>query len=62
MEELTIKKIECGIRGIRFGTKSPQESRVDYFLNKLQDMDSLWYEDYLIKYEKAKKHYNRNKK
>tara|TARA_B100000767_G_C19281712_1_gene335746 strand:- start:311 stop:502 length:192 start_codon:yes stop_codon:yes gene_type:complete len=63
MEQLTIKKIERGLRGIRLGTKTPQESKVPYFLNKLEEMNSHWHSDYIVKFEKVKRNYiERNRK
>lgn len=61
MEELIKKKIEQGIRGIKFGTKTPEEAKVGYFLNKLKEMDSPWYDEYLENYIKVSKMYNQKK-
>lgn len=61
MEELIKKKIEQGIRGIKLGTKSPEDARVGYFLNRLKEIGSPWYEDYLENYMKVSKLYNEKK-
>jgi hypothetical protein len=61
IEELSIKKIEGGIRGIRMGTKTPETAKVGYFLNKLEPLNVGLYEDYLEKYVKVMKLYNEKK-
>jgi len=55
MEEICIKKIENGIRGIRLKTKTPKEANVGYFLNKLLASNEGMYEHYLEKYMKVMK-------
>ncbi|MHA2270109.1 MAG: hypothetical protein ACXAB8_20150 [Promethearchaeota archaeon] len=62
VEELLVKKIECGIRGIRMGTKNPEEAKVGKFLNKLKDVNEGLYDDLLIRYMKVYKfHQQKNK-
>ena len=61
IEELSIRKIESGIRGIRMGTKSPDDARVGFFLGKLEKINEGMYEDYLEKYAKVMKLYNEKK-
>jgi hypothetical protein len=61
MEELILKKINCGIRGIKMGTKTPEDARVGYFLNKLKEIDSPWYEECFNNYVKINKMYNEKK-
>ena len=39
MEELLVKKIECGIRGIRLGTKNPNEVMLGKSLERLKDIN-----------------------
>ena len=58
MEELIIKKIESGIRGIRIGTKNPNEADVGRFLNRLKEINDGLYDDYLDKYKRVMKMYN----
>ena len=62
-EELIIEKIEEGIRGIKMGTKKPEDAKVGVFLNKLKELNDGLYHDYLnnyiiVKKEWDKKHYN----
>jgi hypothetical protein len=61
MEELILKKINCGIRGIKLGTKTPEEARVGYWLNRLKEIDSVWYEECFSNYIKINKMYNEKK-
>lgn len=58
-EEIIIRKIEGGIRGIKLGTKTPQEANVGYFLNKLKDVNPPMYEDKLYEYAKVKANYDK---
>lgn len=62
MEELIIKKIEAGIRGIRLGTKSPKDVKVQEYLDRLDNMNSVWHLELLMSYDKAKKSYENRKK
>jgi hypothetical protein len=55
MEDLCIKKIEGGIRGIRLGNKNPTDVRVGLFLDKLKKLNEGMYEDYLEKYKNVMK-------
>ena len=57
MEELVLKKVNCAIRGIKLGTKTPEEARVGYWLNRLKEMDSVWYEECFANYIKINKMY-----
>lgn len=59
MEELLIKKVESGIRGVRMRTKSPEEANVMYFLNKLKEVNEGLYSDYLEKYLRVEKNNNK---
>lgn len=62
MEELCIRKIEGGIRGIRLGTKKPIEAKVGQFLDKLKKSNEGMYEEYLEKYMNVMKlHEQKNK-
>lgn len=61
MEELLIKKVTCGIRAIKLGTKTPEEARVGYYLNRLREMNSPWYDEYLKMYISINKLYNEKK-
>ena len=45
-EELCIRKIESGIRGIKNGTKTPEETRVGYFLTRLQPLNEGMHQDF----------------
>ena len=46
MEELILKKVRGGIRGIKMGTKTIDEARVMYFLEKLAKVNDGLYQDY----------------
>ncbi len=58
-EELVIKKLEGGIRGIKLGTKTPEEARIGYFLNKLKILNPLMYEDKFYEYSRVKEEYDK---
>lgn len=59
-EELYIKNIENGIRALRFKTKTPNETNVGYHLNRLKMVNEGMYDEYLEKYKKALKEYNKH--
>ena len=61
-EELYIKRIECGIRGIKLGTKTPKEANVGHWLNKLKTLNDGLHDDYFIKYKKIMKEFEKRKK
>ena len=54
MEELILKKVRGGIRGIKMGTKTIDEARVMYFLDKLAKINDGLYQDYMTEYSKVK--------
>tara|TARA_B100000768_G_scaffold171207_1_gene178299 strand:+ start:728 stop:904 length:177 start_codon:yes stop_codon:yes gene_type:complete len=55
MEELIIKKLDGGMRGLRNGTKTIEQARIMYFLEKLLEVNEGLYYDYSDKYSKIKK-------
>ena len=50
IEDLSIKKIQAGIRGIKNGTKTIKEANVNYFLNKLKPYNSTMHAELEDKY------------
>lgn len=56
-EEIYIKNIENGIRALKLRTKTPQETHVGIFLNKLKGLNIGMYEELLEKYKKALEDY-----
>jgi len=54
MEELILKKVRGGIRGIKLGTKTISDANVDYYLDKLEKINDGLYRDYLNEYLKVK--------
>ncbi len=62
LEDLLIKNIENGIRGIRLGTKKPNEVKVGYNLNRLSKVNEGMFEDYLEKYKRVLKDYHHKNK
>lgn len=58
-EDICISKINGGIRGIKNGTKTPEEANVGYFLNKLQPLNEGMYQELLGKYVQAKNEYDK---
>jgi len=61
MEDLLIRKIKGGINAIKGGRKSPQESGVGAYINKLKTMNVMMYEDLLNDFQHAIKKYNDSK-
>lgn len=59
-EELYIKNIESGIRGLRLRNKTPSEVNVGSNLNRLKMFNEGMYDEYLEKYKKALKEYNKH--
>tara|TARA_B100000927_G_scaffold69597_2_gene55121 strand:+ start:247 stop:429 length:183 start_codon:yes stop_codon:yes gene_type:complete len=59
MEELLIKRVEADIRGLRMGTKTPEQIKIMYFLDKLKKLNDGLYDDYLEKYMKVRKMYDK---
>ena len=59
-EDIYIKNIESGIRGLRLRTKTPSESNVGANLNRLKMVNEGMYDEYLAKYKKALNEYNKH--
>tara|TARA_R100000541_G_scaffold24713_1_gene34416 strand:+ start:542 stop:718 length:177 start_codon:yes stop_codon:yes gene_type:complete len=55
MEELIIKKLDGGMRGLRNGTKTIEQAKIMYFLEKLLEVNEGLYYDYSEAYTKIKK-------
>jgi len=50
IEDLSIAKIEGGIRAIKNGSKTPKEANVNYFLDKLAPLNKEMHDELLQKY------------
>lgn len=61
-EELYIKNIENGIRAIRLNLKHSRDTTVPYALNKLKSINIGLYYDYMEKYKRAIKEFEKNNK
>ena len=59
IEDCYVKKIECGIRGIKLGTKTPSEVNVSNTLEKLKAVNDGLYDDLLKKYVTTMDAYNK---
>lgn len=59
IEALVVKKIENGIRGIKLGTKKPEDLNVYSSLNKLKSLNVGLYEELTTKYENIRAIYNK---
>ncbi len=57
MEELILKKIRGGLRGLKMGTKTIEEANVMYFLNKLEKVNNGLFQDYILEYSKIQNKY-----
>ena len=60
-EEIYIQKVESGIRSIRMGTKTPNETQIGLWLNKLKPLNDGMYNDLLEKYKNIMKDYEKKK-
>jgi len=49
-EDLLITQIENGIRGIKLGTKQPQQIEMDKWFNRLEMLNKSMCDELLIKY------------
>jgi hypothetical protein len=54
MEELILKKVRGGLRALKMGTKTIDEARVGYFLEKLAKVNDGLYQDYIMEYNRIK--------
>lgn len=59
MEELLVRKIEAGIRGIRLGTKKPSEVDIDKFFTRLEKINEYLCDDLKMKYDNVKSDYKK---
>jgi len=57
-EDLYIKNIKNGIRGIRLGTRTPQEANVGSQFTKLKPLNEGMYEELMGEYKKVVADYN----
>lgn len=53
MEQKLIRLIEAGIRGLKLGTKAPNETKAPSSLNRLKEINLPMYEDLLGKWKNA---------
>jgi hypothetical protein len=56
--DIAEKKIISGILAIKNGTKTPMESKVNYFIEKLSEYNEALAQDFQAKYVQAVKVYN----
>jgi hypothetical protein len=57
-EELSIRKIESGIRAIKNGSKTPAEANCGLYLKKLKDINEGMYQELLNNYIEVKRQYD----
>lgn len=62
IEEISIKKIKGGIRGIKNGTKTPQDANINYFLEKLKPLNIEMHCELQRQYINVVNNYNQKKK
>lgn len=60
-EEISIRKIEAGIRAIKNETKTPKEANCNFFLDKLKLQNDGMHQELSKKYAKAVSDYNMKK-
>lgn len=63
-EDIYIRNIENGIRGIRLGSKKPEEiaSSISTNFNRLSEVNQGMYEDLMKKYENVVNDYKNRRK
>ena len=59
IEELYVKKIECGIRGIKLGTKTPEDVQLQASFYKLQQINDGLCDDLYARYDAVMRDYKR---
>jgi hypothetical protein len=59
IEETYVKHIENGIRGIKLGTKKPEDTNVGKYLNKLKPINDGLYDELMERYSEVMKRYNK---
>jgi hypothetical protein len=59
VEECIVKNIECGIRNIRMGVKTPQDVNLEHAFDKLNKINDALSEDLMDKYENVVRDYKR---
>jgi len=57
MEQKYVRLIEAGIRGLKQGTKAPNETKAPMALNRLKAINQPMYEDLIQKWKKAVEDY-----
>jgi hypothetical protein len=61
MERIYIQKIESGIRGIKLGTKKPEDIDVLTLLEKLKPLNEARYEELMTRFLNTMKEYKKKK-
>lgn len=61
-EDLYIKNINNAIRGIKLGTKKPEETNIGFNLNKLKEVNEGMYLDLLNDYKAVLTEYKAKQK
>jgi hypothetical protein len=59
MEVLIVKKLDGGLRGLRNGTKTIEQARINYFLGKLLHLNEGLHDDYVQKYVTIQRNNNK---
>lgn len=60
LEEIYVKHIENGIRGIKLGTKKPEDINVWAYLNKLRNVNDGLCDELTIAYQKVLEMHRKN--
>ena len=60
VEELCIRKIESGIRALKFKTKKPSELNISQYFEKLKNTNEGMYDDLMEKYRAALSDYKKS--
>ena len=59
IEETYVKHIENGIRGIKLGTKKPEDTKVGKYLTKLKPINDGLYDDLMERYSEVIRKYKK---
>jgi hypothetical protein len=60
IEETYVKHIKSGIRGIKHGTKKPEEVNIGKYLNKLRDVNEGLYDELFERYQLVTENYKKS--
>lgn len=61
IEELSIEKIQAGMRAIKSGSKTPAEANCGFFFKKLKPLNEGMHDDLMKEYKTVMENHNKTK-